>query len=149
MASRSGAAVVKAWIPWRFARSASGGQRAQLVGNPFLDPGRSRSDLIQSYFSTAAFALPAAGQFGNSGRNIIVGPGGLNTDLAVLKHFRPWSAERLGALEFRAEAYNLLNFVNLAQPTNTMTSPAFGRITATSATFGNPRLIQLGLRYDF
>src|SRR3954468_16240890 len=52
---------------------ASGGQRAQLIGNPFLDPGRSRSDLIQSYFSTAAFAFPATGQFGNSGRNIIVG----------------------------------------------------------------------------
>lgn len=128
---------------------ASGGQRAQLIGNPFQDPSRSRSDLIQNYFSTTAFAFPATGQFGNSGRNIIIGPGGLNTDLAVLKHFRPWTAERLGALEFRAEAYNLLNFVNLAQPTNTMTSPAFGRITATNTTFGNPRLIQMGLRYDF
>ena len=119
------------------------------MGNPFLDPGRSRSDLINGYFATSAFAAPAAGQFGNSGRNILIGPGGFNTDLAVLKHFRPWPAERLGALEFRAEAYNLLNFVNLGQPVNSMASPAFGKITGTNATFGNPRLIQLGLRYDF
>jgi hypothetical protein len=29
------------------------------------------------------------------GRNILIGPGGFDTDLAVLKHFRPWPAERL------------------------------------------------------
>lgn len=129
---------------------ASGGERANLVGNPFLDTSRSRSDLIQQYFATAAFAAPPTGQFGNSGRNILTGPGSVRTDLAVLKRFRPWKQERLGAIEFRAEAYNLLNFVNLGQPTNTMTSPAFGRITSTAGgSLGNPRLIQLGLRYDF
>jgi TonB dependent receptor len=124
---------------------ASGGQRANVVGDPFLDPGRSRSALIQQYFNTAAFAVPAAGQFGNSGRNILTGPGQLNTDLALLKRFSPWKQERLGAFEFRGEAYNLLNFVNLGQPTNNMASPAYGKIL----TAGNARIFQLGLRYDF
>jgi hypothetical protein len=129
---------------------ASGGERANLVANPFLDTGRSRSDLIQQYFAINAFAAPPTGQFGNSGRNIIAGPGSVTTDLAVLKRFRPWRQERLGAIEFRAEAYNLLNFVNLGQPTNNMASPAFGKITSTAGgALGNPRLIQLGLRYDF
>ncbi len=124
---------------------ASGGERANLTGNPFLDPSRPRSALIQQYFTTGAFAFPATGQFGNSGRNIITGPGILNTDLAVLKRFRPFTAERLGTFEFRGEAFNLLNFVNLGQPTNTMTSPAFGSITSAGAA----RVFQLGLRYDF
>jgi len=129
---------------------ASGGQRANLFGNPFLDTGRSRSDLVQQYFTTSAFAVPATGTFGNEGRNILTGPGSVTTDLAVLKKFRPWKQERLGALEFRAEAFNLLNFVNLGQPQATMTSPVFGKITNTATgSLGNPRLIQMGLRYDF
>ena len=124
--------------------------RANLAGNPFLDTGRSRSDLVQQYFMTSAFAVPATGTFGNEGRNILTGPGSVTTDLAVLKKFRPWKQERLGALEFRAEAFNLLNFVNLGQPQVTMTSPVFGRITNTlTGSLGNPRLIQMGLRYDF
>jgi hypothetical protein len=73
------------------------------------------------------------------------GPGALNTDLAVLKRFRPFPAERLGTLEFRGEDFNLLNFVNLGQPNGTMTSPAFGTITSAAAA----RVFQLGLRYDF
>ena len=124
---------------------ASGGERPNLVGDPFLDTGRTRSALIQEYFATGAFAFPATGHFGNSGRNILIGPGALNTDLAVLKRFRPWKSEPLGSLEFRGEAYNFLNFVNLGQPTNTMTSPAFGTITSSGAA----RVFQLGLRYDF
>ena len=40
--------------------------RANLVGNPFLDPNRSRSDVTAAWFNTAAFAVPPAGTDGNT-----------------------------------------------------------------------------------
>jgi hypothetical protein len=120
-------------------------QRGDVIGDGRLDPSRSRSELIQRYFNTAAFAVPALGTFGNSGRNNLIGPGSFNTDLAILKRFSPWRSERVGAFEFRAETFNMFNFVNLGQPVNTMTSPAFGRIQSA----GSARVFQFGLRYDF
>ena len=46
-------------------------------------------------------------------------------------------------LEFRFEAFNLFNRVNLNNPTTTRSSTLFGRITSA----GDPRILQLGLRY--
>ena len=51
-----------------------GSQRAMLVGNPFMDTGRPRQELIARYFNTAAFTAPATGTFGNTGRNILTRP---------------------------------------------------------------------------
>ena len=116
-----------------------------LVGNPFLDPGRSRQDLINAYFNTAAFASPAVGTFGNSGRDIIIGPGNFTTNLALLKDFHLSSKEAWGKIQFRAEAYNLLNWVNLGNPAASLTAPNFGHI----ASAGAARVMQFALRYDF
>ena len=41
--------------------------------------------LIQEYFNTAAFTQNALGTFGNTGKNILQGPGVFNTDIALLK----------------------------------------------------------------
>ena len=73
-----------------------------------------------------------------------MGPGDVNTNGAIMKRFK-LPQERWGAFEFRGEAFNLLNFVNLGQPTNSMVSPAVGRILNS----GEARIFQLGLRYDF
>ncbi|MBI4166108.1 MAG: TonB-dependent receptor [Acidobacteria bacterium] len=121
----------------------TGSQRANLIGNPGLDPNRPRGELINQYFNTAAFALPETGQFGNSGRNIMIGPGFSQTDFALQKRFE-LPGER-GRFEFRADFFNLFNQVNFGNPDNTFLSPAFGRIL--SARDG--RIIQLALRYDF
>ena len=122
-----------------------GAQRGNVIGDGPLDPSRSRSALIQEYFNTAAFAVPALGTFGNSGRNNLIGPGSFNTDLAILKRFSPWRSERAGAFEFRAEAFNVFNFVNLGQPVSALNSPVFGQINSA----GPARIFQFGLRYDF
>jgi hypothetical protein len=128
-----------------------GPQRPDVVGDAKLDTGRARGDLVARYFNTAAF-IPNAGpgkegQYGNSGRNNIVGPGFSQTDVAILKRFS-LPKERLGRFEFRTEIFNLLNQVNFLNPSGsavTLTSPAFGKLLA--ANIG--RVVQFGLRYDF
>ena len=49
--------------------------RADLVGNPALDTGRPRGQLIARYFNIDAFRVNAPGTFGNSGRSVLRGPG--------------------------------------------------------------------------
>ena len=105
--------------------------------------GRSRRELESEYFNTASFAQPALGKFGTVGRNTIVGPGFVQNDISVMKKF-PLPRE-LGAFQFRADIFNLINWTNLGQPDTTMTSPSFGQINSA----GDPRIIQFALRYDF
>src|SRR4051812_32165690 len=45
--------------------------RANLVGDPRLDPNRSRAEATSMWFNTAAFTLPALGTNGSSGRNVL------------------------------------------------------------------------------
>jgi hypothetical protein len=63
--------------------------------------------------SFGAFARPPVGTFGNWGRDSVLGPGYIDTDLSVAKsiHLR----ESLN-LQFRADFFNLFNHVNLGQP---------------------------------
>lgn len=134
------------WINFVSGRdnSASGvnQDRADLVGNPFLDTGRSRDELIRQYFNTAAFVPNAPGTFGTVGRNIMRGPGDANVDLALVKNFPLREAWKL---QLRGEAFNVLNRVNLGNPNTNATSPQFGVITSA----GSPRVIQLALKLLF
>ena len=56
--------------------------RANLVGDPSLSGGRSENQILHQYFSTAAFVVNTPGTFGNSGRNILLGPGVTNLDFS-------------------------------------------------------------------
>jgi hypothetical protein len=120
-------------------------QRADVIGAGRLDPDRSRSELIKKYFNTDAFVLPALGSFGNNGRNSLFGPGSFNIDQAVLKRLSPWTSDRKGVFEFRGEVFNLLNYVNLGNPTSNMNSTVYGQITSAR----DARIFQFGLRYEF
>jgi hypothetical protein len=59
-----------------------------------------------------AFARPATGTFGSSGRDWLSGSGLFNADLSVAKSFN--FTERL-LFQLRAEAFNVFNHVNLNQ----------------------------------
>ena len=113
--------------------------RGDLVGNPKLDANRSRSDISNAWFNTAAFKAPVAGADGNSGRNILDSPGAKYVDMGFFRVFQV--VERM-KLEFRAELTNALNVVNLSSPTANMNSAGFGTIR----TAGSMRQTQLGLR---
>lgn len=96
----------------------------------------------QRWFNTSAFAIPARGTFGNAGRNIVEGPGLAVVNASLLKTSQ--LSEQL-AVQFRVEAFNLFNRVNYDQPDNFLGSPSFGAVLSA----GNPRRIQLGLKFLF
>ena len=116
--------------------------RVNVVGDPYLDPHRSRSDVSNAWFNTAAFAAPAAGTDGNLGRNVLTAPGVRNVDLGLFRNFK--IRERV-TLQARGELTNAFNLVNLSAPTGTLSSAAFGTIRTAGAT----RQVQLGLRLTF
>jgi len=126
-----------------YCRALSGGERADIIGNPHLPGDRSRVEKTAEYFNTAAFAPPGPGQFGTVGRNTIINPGYLQNDISVIKKI-PLPNE-FGQFEFRTDMFNLVNRTNLNGPNTTLTSPAFGEITSA----GPQRILQFALRYDF
>jgi len=111
--------------------------RPNMVGNSHVaNPGPAQ------WFNTAAFAIPAYGSFGNGGRNTVEGPGLATVDLSLVKN----TAIREGStLQFRVEAFNLLNRTNFGLPDNFIGSPTFGQILSA----GNPRRLQLALKLLF
>jgi hypothetical protein len=80
-----------------------------------------------AWFNTSAFQSPAAGTFGNLGRNVLIRPGQLNLDGAVQRGFR--IHDRLNA-DFRFECYNALNHVNFWDIDGNMASSRFGQVYA-------------------
>ena len=101
------------------------------------------------YYDTSAIALPAAGFFGNLGRNTLIGPGLAMLDMSVNKRFQ--ITERV-TLQFRTEMFNSLNHPNFAIPSArtvfTSTGPvgSAGRITSTLT---SARQLQLGMKLVF
>ena len=90
------------------------------------------------------FSYPAAGEIGTGGRNAFRGPRYFNVDMSLVKKFKIGARH---AVSFRAEAYNLFKSVNFAAPNANLSTPnTFGQI---AETVGNPRFLQLALRYDF
>jgi hypothetical protein len=117
--------------------------RADLIGNPELDHGRPRDQLIESWFNVAAFSNPALGTNGTSGRNIVDGPGYRNVDLGIFRDV-PLGGRLL--FQFRIEATNVFNIVNLSNPATNFSAPAtFGKIRSARTM----RQIQLGARVSF
>jgi outer membrane receptor protein involved in Fe transport len=116
--------------------------RADLVGNPALDTGRPRGELVARYFNIDAFRVNAPGTFGNSGRSVLRGPGFASVDFGLVKNAR---LTRGHSIQFRTEVFNLFNRVNLGNPVNSASAPNFGQIISA----GSPRVIQLALKYSF
>ena len=100
------------------------------------------------YFTPAQianFSEPAAGTFGTSGRNTFRGPRFFNIDASLVKRFELMENK---SITFRAEAYNLINNVDFANPGVNLggNAVAFGKI---SSVVNNPRIVQMALRFDF
>lgn len=101
------------------------------------------------FLNPLAFSKQTSAGFGNAGRNILTAPGFQDVDVAIAKLT---SIKERFSLQFRAEAFNLLNHPNFSQPINSVTAATFGQITSTRTArgdLGSSRQIQLGLKLIF
>jgi hypothetical protein len=117
--------------------------RPNLVGDIYVEEGKRSPN---SYLNPASVVIPtnSSQPFGNAPRNAARGPSIYSLDMGLHKSFDlPFGDSRL---EFRAEAFNVLNKSNFGAPNGNRSSTAFGTITSLSTT---PRQIQLGLKLDF
>jgi len=117
------------------------GARPDLVGNP--QSGAPHT--INKWFNTSAFGFVPSGQIrpGDEHRGTIVGPPTARWDADLFKNTR--INERF-TLQFRAEAFNVLNHTNFNSFLSTrLGSSLFGQIGSAR----DPRIMQLGLKLNF
>jgi hypothetical protein len=130
------------------------GIRVNQVSEPFANV---PADVIGGvyWFNPAAFASPADGSYGDTGRAIFRLPGVSQWDITLSKNWYPSKSTRV---QFRADFVNAFNHTqldpsgiqnvcaaSLANPTCAVAGSSFGQITATRS----PREIQLGLRFTW
>jgi hypothetical protein len=128
--------------------------RPNLVGDPFANVVQPTSGTAVRYFDTAAFAVPAAGTYGNLARNAYYGPWFKTVDVSV---FKTTKLSGGASAQLRFELFNLFNTINWANPGASLaSSTTFGLMSntrnATNAPgigAGEPRNAQLALKILF
>jgi hypothetical protein len=131
------------------------GDRAEICGSLgcLFNGGYERANVTGSstaggktpshWFNTSAFSVPDLGTFGNSSRGLVRAPGAVFSDISLFKvvHIKDWAT-----MQFRAEAFNFVNHLNLGSPDTGVEDSNFGVISSQS---GTPRQLQLGARVEF
>jgi hypothetical protein len=95
------------------------------------------------WINTSCFVQPPTNYFGNSGFDILNGPGLNNWDIGVHKNFAIREAARL---DLRGEFFNAWNHAQFANPNSNVASSAFGQVSSTQR---DAREVQVGLRLSF
>jgi hypothetical protein len=116
--------------------------RAGASNNPILGT-------VERWYDPRAFELPAAGFYGNLGRNTLIGPGLINVNMSIVKTFPLHEGQTLA---FRSEFFNLFNHANFGLP-NRFPFLADGSYSGSAGVIQSlatsSRQIQFGLRYSF
>jgi hypothetical protein len=115
------------------------GSRPDRIAGGSLSSGQN----IKNWFDVTAFTSPAPFVYGNSGRDILFGPGRTNFDLSLFKDF---PIREQVKLQFRAESFNTFNHPQFGLPSGTIGNAAAAVI---SSIVGNPRQMQVALRLLF
>ena len=124
------------------------GTRADRLREGSLPPSQRT---IDRWYDIDAFVAPGPQQFGNSGRNILNGPGTKQLDLSIFKEWY-FGEDRARRLQFRAEFFNFTNTPQFNNPTASVGSAANGTIRAAGSPLTlqrTPRHIQFGLKLYF
>ena len=129
---------------------------ANCLGNAFVGTSGDPSVYTSTGFflNPAAFAVPAAGTFGNCKPLPFHGPGIQDTDLSLFKDFSVTERYRL---QFRAEFFNAFNHPNFSNPGPFVGFPGTFQVNSTLAPIlgtdsggpGDPREIQFALKLFF
>ncbi|QNI30979.1 carboxypeptidase regulatory-like domain-containing protein [Alloacidobacterium dinghuense] len=118
--------------------------KPRVIGDPacyfYISTNKACSQFAPN--TTDAYVAAPAGQFGNSGRNTLIGPRTNVFDAALMRDF---PIERVN-LQARWEVFNVTNTPEFGQPGNNITSSSAGSITTLS---GDPRVMQFALRISF
>ena len=120
------------------ARGTGGTLRADYNGLPI----ELANPTIDQFFNTDAFSVPAAGTFGNSLRNMVLGPGSksLNANFT-----RDVAIGRNRSVAIQVTANNLLNLVVYRGIDTNVNSITFGQVTSVAGM----RTMRLNLRFRF
>jgi hypothetical protein len=97
---------------------------------------------VDEFFNAAAFAIPEPGLFGDSARNMIVGPGARQLNATLTRDVR------LGGNRFvtlQVNATNLLNTVQWGSIDTNVNSPTFGEVLSARPM----RTITVNVRFRF
>ena len=120
------------------AQGGGGTLRADYTGAPVAVA----SPSIDQYFNTSAFLIPEAGTFGNSLRNVIIGPGSRQLNAQFTRDI---SLGGTRAVSLNMNVNNLLNTVNYTSVDTNVNSPTFGQVLGVSGR----RSMRLNLRFRF
>jgi hypothetical protein len=104
---------------------------------------------LSEWFNVSCFSQPPVGQLGNASRTPLSGPGFVNTDFSIIKHFAlPREGMRL---DFRTEFFNLFNHPQFGAPGGNGSGTDFNSSTfgVINYTVNNPRLVQFALKLAF
>ncbi|MEO6965500.1 MAG: carboxypeptidase regulatory-like domain-containing protein [Acidobacteriaceae bacterium] len=97
---------------------------------------------LNEWFSTNSFAAPKYGFFGNASNGTIRGPGQISFNVALYKTFP--ITTRLN-MQFRAEAFNVMNHPNFGGPSTSVGSGSYGQITSAA----DPRIMEFALKLTY
>lgn len=120
--------------------------RPNVSGNPVTKDGQrvKTATAVTNYLTKTAVSAPAGpNPFGNASRNSVRSYPFYQLDTGLHKKFVLWSDS--SALDFRAEAFNVLNQVNYMQPDGNVSNSSFGSITSAYPA----RQLQLALKLLF
>jgi hypothetical protein len=98
-----------------------------------------------SWYDPSSFVIQPQGNFGTVGRNSQITPAFQTLDFAVHKNFPLWYKDG-HVLQFRMEAFNVLNHPVWGAPNGNRASSSFGVVSSTAIAM---RQLQLGLKYSF
>jgi len=104
--------------------------RANATGLPVVLPRSDQTAL--EFFNTAAFSLPAAGEYGDAGRGTIPGPGMVNFNMSLDKMVT-FSRERGIRGDFRISSNNIFNSPAFNGLSTVVNGQGFGRVTSVAA----------------
>lgn len=109
----------------------------------------------ERFYDPCAFAIQPAGFLGNAGRGIISGPNFSTLDFSISKDTALPFLGETGALQFRAEFFNILNHPSFGLPNRVAytgskdVEPARSTAGQITSTFSDAREVQLALKVIF
>jgi hypothetical protein len=105
--------------------------------------GRAVAPFGSSGFAGEVFYNPVAGTVGALQRRMFTGPNAFNADASLIKNTKLFKEQ---SLEFRVDAFNVLNHPAFAANDQNINSTTFGQVTNE---YNSRRVIQFGLNYEF